>query len=146
MTKEEQNTELMVTLDDAFNAGDWETFTQRHKPDVVVHWPGQPEPTRGQAAHRLECTEMRNIFPDSHVDNRPYKVLFASGDWTCMVTPFSGTMTGPMRAEDGTEVPPSGKRFEVDFCTVARWEDGQIAEEYLFYDLGSVTQQVGVSG
>jgi len=44
-------------------------------------------------------------------------------------------MTGPMQMANGTEIPPSGKSFELDFCTVARWDDGQIVEENLFYDL-----------
>jgi hypothetical protein len=41
------NAELMQTLDDAWNGQDADVFRARHKPDVVVSWPGQPEPTRG---------------------------------------------------------------------------------------------------
>jgi predicted ester cyclase len=145
-TIEERNTELMLSLDDAWNGRDWDTFVARHKPDVIVHWPGRSDSTRGQAAHRLEGIEMNKTFPDNHVDNRPYKVFFASGDWTCLVARFSGTMTGPMRGPDGAEIPPTGKRFEVDFCTVARWDDGQIVEENLFYDLLGLMQQIGLSG
>ena len=36
---------------------------------------------------------------------------------------------------DGKEIPPTGKSFEVEFCTVAHWKDGEIVEEKLFYDL-----------
>ncbi len=50
-----------------------------------------------------------------------------------------------MQGPDGTEVPPTGKAFEVDFCTVAHWDNGQITEEYLFYDLVSFMQQLGLS-
>lgn len=75
------NMELMQTLDDAWNAQDWDTFDQRHKHDVVVRWPGQP-PTHGTHDHRAEAIQMFKTFPDNHVQNRPYKVLFASGDWT----------------------------------------------------------------
>ena len=47
---------------------------------------------------------------------------------------------------DGKEIPATGKRFEVDFCTVARWDDeGRIIEENLFYDLVSFMQQIGLS-
>jgi hypothetical protein len=144
-TIEERNTELMVTLDDAWNARDWDIFAARHKADVIVHWPGRTEPTRGREPHRLEGIEMDKTFPDNHVDNRPYKVFFASGDWTCLVARFSGTMTGPMRAPNGNEIPPTGKRFEVDFCTVARWHDGEIVEESLFYDLTALMRQIGLS-
>jgi hypothetical protein len=30
--------------------------------------------------------------------------------------------------------PPTGKSFELEFCTVARWKNGEIVEEKLFYD------------
>ena len=141
----EENMRLMQTLDDAWNAQDWDTFEQRHQADTVVRWPGQP-PTHGIHAHREEGIQMFKTFPDNHVGNRPYKVFFASGDWTCSIARFTGTMTGPMHLPDGTEIPPTGKSFEVDFCTVARWVDGQIAEENLFYDLGSMLSQLGLSG
>ena len=40
-TVEQRNMELMQTLDDAWNAQDVEVFQKRHKPDVIVRWPGQ---------------------------------------------------------------------------------------------------------
>ena len=36
----ESNMELMQTLDDAWNAQDWDTFDSRHTTDTVVRWPG----------------------------------------------------------------------------------------------------------
>jgi hypothetical protein len=36
-----------------------------------------------------------------------------------------------MQGPEGKEIPPTGKSFEVDFCTVARWADGEIVEENL---------------
>jgi hypothetical protein len=47
---------------------------------------------------------------------------------------------------DGTIIPPTGKRFEVDFCTVARWHEGQVVEENLFYDQVGMMQQLGLKG
>ncbi|MGO9790629.1 MAG: ester cyclase [Solirubrobacteraceae bacterium] len=143
-TLEEHNMELMQTLDDAWNAQDWDIFDQRHKPDVVVRWPGQP-PTHGTHDHRAEAIELFKTFPDNRVQNRPYKVFFASGDWTCSISRFTGTMTGPMKAPDGTEIPPTGKSFEVDFFTVAKWDNDQIVEENLMYDLVGFMRQIGLS-
>jgi predicted ester cyclase len=134
----------MQTLDDAWNSQDWDTFDKRHRQDVVVRWPAQP-PTHGGKAHRAEGVQMFKTFPDNHVGNRPYKTLFASGDWTCSIARFTGTMTGPMIGPDGKEIPPTGKSFEVDFCTVARWdENGQIVEENLFYDVVGMMKQLGL--
>jgi ketosteroid isomerase-like protein len=144
MANDERNMQLMQTLDDAWNAQDLDTFDKRHREGVVVHWPGKP-PTNGIEAHRQEAIEFFKTFPDQHLVNRPYRVFFASGDWTCSIAHFTGTMTGPMQGPDGREIPPTGKAFEVDFCTVAHWdENGQIIEENLFYDLVTFMKQIGL--
>jgi ketosteroid isomerase-like protein len=141
---EARNRELMQTLDDAWNSQDMETFAKRHKQDVVVRWPGKG-PTNGVHDHTAEALEFFKTFPDQRVHNRPYKMLIASGDWTCSIANFTGTMKGPMKGPDGKEIPPTGKSFEVDFCTVARWDNnGQIIEENLFYDLVTFMKQIGL--
>ena len=55
----------------------------------------------------------------------------------------AGVVTG-MKGADGKEIPPTNKPFDVDFCTVARWDDGQIVEENLFYDLVTFMKQIGL--
>jgi ketosteroid isomerase-like protein len=141
---EQQNMELMQTLDDAWNTEDQEVFVKRHKPNVIVRWPGKP-PTRGIEDHLQESIEFWTTFPDQHLDNRPYKVFFASGEWTCSIAHFTGHMKGPMAMAEGSSIPPTGKPFEVDFCTVALWDNGQIVEENLMYDLVTFMKQIGLS-
>jgi hypothetical protein len=53
-------------------------------------------------------------------------------------------MTGTLRNWNGDEIPPTGKSFEVDFYTVARWDEGQIVEENLMYDLVTFLKQIGL--
>lgn len=48
-----------------------------------------------------------------------------------------------MQGLDGRDFPPIGKSFDVEFCTVARWEDGQNVEGNLFYDLVTFMKQIG---
>jgi hypothetical protein len=144
MSTESKNMELMQTLDDAWNAQDWETFEVRHSADCVIRWTGQPDATRGRHDHRAESEAMFIPFPDNKVGNRPYKTLFAGDDWTCSIALFTGTMTGPMKAPDGTEIGATGKSFSVDFCTVAHWQNAEIVEENLFYDVGSMMKQIGL--
>ena len=145
-----RNLDLMKTLDDAWNAGPesrlWETFRRRHTEDVAVYWPGQPEPTRGRHNHDMEAVEFFKTFPDNHLINNPYKILFGRGDYTCTVADFSGTMKGPTNAADGKVIRPTNKSFHVEFCTVAHWNDkGEILEERLFYDLVGLMKQIGLS-
>ena len=120
---------IHTTSNDGWNAQDEEIFVARHKPDVIVRWPGQPEPTRGIDDHLAESIAFWKMSPDQHLDNRPYRIFFASGAYTCSVARFRGAMTGPMVTADGNEIPPTGKSFDVDFYTVAQWDDGQIVEE-----------------
>jgi predicted ester cyclase len=109
-----------------------------------VYWPGQPISTTGRHNHKAESIEFFKAFPDNHIDNDPYKVLISQGDWTCSVARFTGTMKGPMKGPDGKMIPATNKKFEVEFCTVAHWKDGEIVEEKLFYDLVGLLRQIGV--
>ena len=148
--KPEELAELMQSLDDAWNAGPtsplWETFKKRHTESVLVYWPGQSAPTKGRHEHDAEAVAFFKTFPDQHLVNRPYKVFFASGNHTCSIADFTGTMEGPMKLAGGKEIPPTGKKFHVEFCTVATWNDkGEITEERLFYDLVTFMKQIGLS-
>ena len=53
-------------------------------------------------------------------------------------------MVGPWKGLDGKVHPPTNKRFSLEFCTVARWRNGEIVEEKLFYDQVSFLRQIGL--
>ena len=113
---------------------------------MLVYWPGQPMPTKGRHNHDLEAGAFFKTFPDQRLVNRPYKIFLAQGNHTCSVADFSGTMLGPMKMPGGKEIPPTGKKFHVEFCTVATWNDkGEITEERLMYDLVGFMRQIGLS-
>jgi predicted ester cyclase len=139
----EGNLKLMKTLDDAWNSQDWDAFEERHADNVAVFWPGQPEPTRGVQNHRQESVEFFKAFPDNHLVNNPYKIQFFSDEYTCSVADFTGTFKGPMKGLDGKTVQPTGKKFHIEFCTVAHWKNEKILEERLFYDLVGMMKQIG---
>jgi len=130
----EENMRLIQTLDDSWNAQDWVTFEKRHAKEVDVFWPAQADPTHGRHSPRDEAIAFFKIFPDNRVWNRPYKIFFGQGDYTCSVAEFTGTFTGTMTGPDGKVIPPTGRKFKVDFCTVAKWMNTEIVEEKLFYD------------
>jgi predicted ester cyclase len=140
----EENMRLMKTLDDAWNSQDWDTFSECHTEDVVVRWPGDQPPTIGIDAHRNEGEYFFSAFPDNHVENNPYKVFLAQGDWTRSIAVFTGTHKGPMMGLDGRTIQPTNKTFKVDFCTVAHWNNGKIVEETLFYDQVAMMTQLGL--
>jgi hypothetical protein len=140
-----ENLELMKTLDDAWNSQNWEVFRKRHSDDTAVYWPGQHDPTRGRDNHEVEAKEFFKVFPDNHLVNNPYKIAFGQDDWTCSIADFTGTMKGPMKGANGKMIPPTNKKFKVEFCTVAHWKNGEIVAERLFYDLVGLMKQIGLS-
>ena len=81
---------------------------------------------------------------ENHLDNNPYRVMFGSGDWTCTIARWKGKMIGPWKGLDGKVHDATGKMFELEFCTVARWQNGEIVEENLFYDQVGFLRQIGV--
>lgn len=115
---EEEDLELLVTLDDA-GEGD------------VQEEDGQEEDT----------------FNHLQADD-PYKVEFGQGDWTCTVGRFSGIFTGTtndsMKGRDGSITQPTNKTLEIEVCRVTRWKNGEIIEQRVFYDLVGMQQQIGI--
>jgi len=108
------NVDLYDRLDfEAWNRKDWELFRQLHADDVKVVF--GPYESHGIEAH---VQAMRALLEtsDSHVDS--HDIAFGCGEWTCGIA--TATNEGP----DGPE--------RVLICTVARWQDGRIAEEHLF--------------
>ena len=57
---------------------------------------------------------------------------------------FVGTHTGPVVLPDGTELPPTGKRVEVQGMELVRIRDGKIVVDNLYYDNLAVAAQLGL--
>lgn len=76
----------------------------------------------------------RAAFPDTHVtiDERAYGDDFVMCIWT-----FSGTNTGPGEFE------PTGRRVRVTGATIARFRDGRMATEDVYFDNLSFMRQLG---
>jgi hypothetical protein len=104
----EQNLALFDRLDfEAWNNRDWELFRELH--GEHVHVAGFGQATEGIDAHLAWAQAFTEQFPDARVVTHPIRI--GAGDWTAA--------TGLLR--DGSTM-----------ATIARWENGRIAEEYLF--------------
>lgn len=103
-----RNLELMDQLDfEGWNGRNWDLFSKLHASEVIVAGFGQA--TEGNAEHVAWAQAFIEQNPDSIINAHPIRI--GAGDWTAVVGTFEGG--GSM-------------------CTVARWENGQIVEEYLF--------------
>jgi len=139
-----RNLRLMKDGDSAFNRRDEAYFAAAHHPDMVAHVMGGLEPVVGRDALGAALAAMVRAFPDMHVHNDPYPVQFGAGDWTTVIGKVTGTFSGELALPDGTVVPGTGKSFEVDLATTARWEGDLMVEEWVFWDSALMAQQVGL--
>jgi hypothetical protein len=136
---------LMKKGDDAFNARDFAAMKAVHHPQMVAHITGSPEPIRGQSAHAEAMKAMIGAFPDVHVDNDPYSIQFGSRDWITVITRTKGTFTGAMILPGGKVIAPTGKAFDVNFATTAKWDGDLLIEEFVFWDSALQAQQLGIA-
>ncbi len=65
----EQDLQLLITLDDPWDAQEEDTFNYLQAEHIVA-WPGEPFPATGRHDHRAEAV----------IDNDLYKVVFGQGD------------------------------------------------------------------
>jgi hypothetical protein len=59
---------------------------------------------------------------------------------------MTGTFTAELIGPDGQVVPPTGKSFDVKFTTIGKWHEGQLVEEWVFWDQPTLLEQIGLSG
>lgn len=104
-----QNLETFDRLDfEAWNEQNWDLFSEIHADEVIVE--GFGTSSQGNDVHVQWAKDFIAANPDNYrILEHPIRV--GAGDWTAV--------TGVL--EDGSTM-----------ATFARWENGQIAEEYLF--------------
>ena len=164
MAQEQKTTiETLVRFDqldfDAFSKQDWKLFNQIHCADVKVVLPDGHE-TRGIKQHQSDMAALFVGTPDLRVsahpvsfsasewvsttpDARTSAARLKSGRWTATTILMEGTFAKPWLM-GGKVIPPTGKKLKLTAVTLARWENGCIAEELLFWDNAAYMQQLGI--
>jgi hypothetical protein len=118
-------------------------FKKIHCPDVKVVFP-DGRITTGIDAH---VNDINNILfngtPDSRITSHP--IAFGSGEWTAATGVIEATFSEPMKLPDGTSIQPTGKAVKMSMATIAKWTNGCIAEEHLFWDNAEYMKQLGLA-
>jgi len=120
----------------AVNARDLAALDDIMAPDYVRHCQATPD------VHVSNLDEFKQFLeadfaavPDSIVTT---KWMVAEGDLLAFYCTYAGTQTGQMGP-----FPPSGRRIDVDFSGVHRFEKGKIAETWLTWDNLTGLMQLG---
>lgn len=140
---ETANLENFDDLDfNVFSGQKWDELSKSHAKDIVVHWP-DGHSTTGIDVHITDLKGMFVYAPDTRIKEHPIKI--ASGEWTAVTGVMEGTFTEPMPIGDGKTIPPTGKAFKLTMATIGRWENGVMAEEWLFWDNQTYMKQIGLA-
>jgi len=135
----------LATFDDldfnVFSNQKWDQLPRSHAKDILVHWP-DGHTTRGIEKHIEDLKAMFVYAPDTRIKVHPVK--FGSGEWTSVIGEMEGTFTKPMPAGASKTIAPTGKTFKLPMCTVGRWKNGVMVEEYLFWDNQTYMKQLGL--
>jgi predicted ester cyclase len=132
------NVESMRAQMGAYNTHDAGSVGAFNAPDLVYHdMTMQKDQT---AKENLAGTqELFRAFPDSKLT--PLSA-WGAVDYVVVTGRFEGTNKGPMPAmglKKGT-----GKTVSARYLDIARWENGKIKEEWLFYDGMAMARQLGL--
>ena len=122
----------------AYNSHDAKGVDAYNAPDLVYH--DMSMPSDQTARECLAGTQdMFKAFPD--VKLVPLSA-WGAGSYVVVAGRFEGTNKGPMPAMGIKK--PTGKAVSARYLDIARWENGKIKEEWLFYDGMVMATQLGL--
>lgn len=133
------NRELLDRYVDRYNADDLDGVIDLYADDATQIMPdGRFD---GREAIRARLAQELAAFSDVHHTVRSF---VEEGDAFCDEWTFEGTHTAPLRLPDGSELPPTGKRIEIEGMELVLVRDGKVILNTLYYDNLAVAAQLGV--
>ena len=138
----------LATFDDldfrVYTKQQWDDMHLSHAEHIVVHYP-DGHTTTGLADHIKELDFMWTFAPDNRITEHPIRFGTADSEWTAVAGYIEGTFTQPMVLADGTVVQPTGKKYHLPMATLGHWnKDGQMFEEFLYWDNAAFMKQLGI--
>jgi hypothetical protein len=124
----------------AFNNRDMKRIGEIHAENVAVHNPDGTLTT----PFPPHAKELQFLFDTFEFKVADHIVGFGFGEWTAGISISEGKWVKPITLPDGTVLQPTGKSVSLKIATIARWENGRIAEEYLFWDNADWNRQIGL--
>jgi hypothetical protein len=140
----DKNLSTFDTLDfTVFSNQEWVRLHESHSKDIKVNWP-DGHFTTGIDRHIEDLKAMFVYAPDTRIKQHPIRFGNSAADWTCVTGIMEGTFSKPMPIGDGKFIPPTGKSFKLNMCTIGHWKDGVMIEESLFWDNQTYMNQIGL--
>lgn len=131
---EAENLRIAQAMTDAINSRELDRLDQLVSPGVVRHSAATPGVRVASLAEfKAYLQSDFSAVPDSEMT---IDVIFANEEYVAMRAIYAGTQSGRMGP-----FPPSGKRMELPFLGILRFEGGKVAEMWVEWDnLHALTQ------
>ncbi|TNE87598.1 MAG: polyketide cyclase [Deltaproteobacteria bacterium] len=141
--KVDANLETFDVLDfEVFTDQQWDRLHESHADDILVHWP-DGHTTEGIDVHIADLQAMFVWAPDTRIEVHP--IRFGSGEFTAVTGVMEGTFSEPMPIGNEQYLEPTGQTYRIDMATIGKWtEEGNMSEEWLFWDNAEFLRQIGL--
>jgi len=122
-----------------YNEGNLVLIDELYAPEFVSHDYATNEEVVGLDAFKESITSLRTQYPDF---NLTFDEIIVKDDKAVFLWTTTGTNTGPLQTPMG-ELPPTGKKVRVSGVSISRRVNGKTAEQWVFYNMLDVMQQLG---
>lgn len=135
MTPREIKSALLKLMDDAWIKQDLDQAYELYADEIVFHRPPFP-PTIGKEANLQADAGLLAAFSDIELTVHD---VFAEGDTGILHWTWSGDHTDTLPA---TGTPATGKHIQLSGCSIYRFRDSEIIEQWEYSDLLGFMQQL----
>ena len=136
MSVEENKVTLRRVIEEVWNNGDLSVVPELISPDYPLPYPLEGE-SKGPEGFKKMVTMYRTAIPDCHytIDE-----IVGEGDTLVARLSWSGTLTGKLG-----DTEPTGKSFNITGAIFYRYINGKCAGARTFWNMLSMSQQLGIS-
>ncbi|HET9650112.1 MAG TPA: nuclear transport factor 2 family protein [Microlunatus sp.] len=134
------NSSLLERYVALYNAGDLNACIDLYAEEAVQRMPDGIFEGRGAIRDRLA-----KDLAGFHDATYTVSSFVEQGDYFADEFTFTGTQTGTLELPDGTQLPPTGRRVEIQGMELVQVRDGKIIVDNLYYDNVSALIQLGLA-
>ena len=135
MSAEDNKAVIRRLIEEVYNQGNLDVVDELVAADIFNH-AAVPEHQHGKDGFKHVMEWVREFSSDVHYD---IDDIISEGDKVAVRMTQSGSHTGMVRG-----IPPTGKRFSVDYVHWFRVEDGKVAELWAVRDDLTRLEQLGL--
>ncbi len=133
--------ELVDRFFAAISAGDLDTVRTVFHEDCVSTDFATGQTLKGIEGNMADVQNWNATFSDMKVEAVSHTV---SGNTVVTEMRFAGTNDGDMPMPDGSSIPATGKRVEMQGCQICEFKDGKMINSRQYYDMMGMMAQLGL--